>query len=156
LASTGNGSSPHVTGELFKQVTGLALKVTHYAGGGPALKAMIAGEAQVMFEPMSASIEPVQDGKLRALAVTTATRSPALAGVPTLAETVRGFEASALSGIGAPKNTPHDIIATLNAAMNAGFVDSGMRAKLAATGGMPLPGSPAQFGKLLEAETAKW
>ena len=103
MASTGNGSSPHVTGELFKMMTGLDLPVVHYAGGGPALKAMIAGEAQVMFEPMSASIEPVRCGKLRALGVTTTARAPALPDVPAVGETVPGYEASALTGIGAPR-----------------------------------------------------
>jgi tripartite-type tricarboxylate transporter receptor subunit TctC len=156
MASTGNGSSPHVTGELFKQMTGLKLNVAHYAGGGPALKALIAGEAQMMFEPISASIEPVQSGKLRALAVTTATRSPALPDVPPLALTVMGFEASALTGIGAPKDTPRDIIVALNRAMNAGFANSALKAKLAGTGGAPLPGAPEDFGKLLAAETEKW
>ncbi len=156
MASTGNGSSPHVTGELFKQMTGLKLNVAHYAGGGPALKALIAGEAQMMFEPISASIEPVQSGKLRALAVTTATRSPALPDVPPLALTVTGFEASALTGIGAPKDTPRDIIVALNRAMNAGFANSALKAKLAGTGGAPLPGAPEDFGKLLAAETEKW
>jgi tripartite-type tricarboxylate transporter receptor subunit TctC len=106
MASTGNGSSPHVTGELFKQMTGLQLEVVHYGGGGPALKAMIAGEAQMMFEPMSASIEPVRSGKLRAIAVTTSERSSALPEVPILAEVVPGYEASAVTGIGVPKGTP--------------------------------------------------
>jgi tripartite-type tricarboxylate transporter receptor subunit TctC len=156
MASTGNGSSPHVTGELFKQMTGLKIEVVHYGGGGPALKAMIEGQAQMMFEPMSAAIEPVRSGKLRALAVTTAKRSPALPNVPTVAETVRGFEASALTGIGVPKETPAAIIAALNKAVNAAFADPAMKAKLADTGGTPLAGSPADFAKLLAAETEKW
>jgi tripartite-type tricarboxylate transporter receptor subunit TctC len=156
LASTGSGSSPHVTGELFKQMTGLNLNVVHYAGGGPALKAMIAGEAQVMFEPMSASIGPVRSGKLRALAVTTAERAQALPEIPALADAVPGFEASALAGIGAPKGTPAEVIEILNKAVQAGFADPGMKAKLADTGGSPLPGTPADFGKLLAAETEKW
>ncbi len=156
MASTGNGSSPHVTGELFKQMTQLPFQVVHFGGGGPALKAMIAGEAQVMFEPMSAAIEPVQTGKLRALAVTTTTRSSALPDVPPLALTVTDFEASALTGIGAPKDTPRDIVLALNRAMNAGFGNSALKAKLAGTGGTPLPGTPEDFGKLLTAEAAKW
>src|SRR6185312_2883153 len=102
MASTGVGSSPHVTGELFKQMTGLSLDVVHYGGGGPALKAMIAGEAQMMFEPMSASIEPVRSGKLRAVGVSTTQRSAALPEVPTIAESVPGYEASAVTGIGVP------------------------------------------------------
>jgi tripartite-type tricarboxylate transporter receptor subunit TctC len=156
MASTGRGSSPHVSGELFKLMTGLELAVTHYAGGGPALRAMIEGQAQVMFEPMSASIEPVRSGKLRALAVTTATRSAALPDIPTLGEIVPGYEASAVTGIGAPKGTPTEIIATLNAAVQAAFADPAMKAKLADTGGDVLPGSPADFGRVLAAETDKW
>jgi tripartite-type tricarboxylate transporter receptor subunit TctC len=156
MASTGNGSSPYVTGELFKQMSGLDLEVVHYAGGGPALKAMIAGEALMMFEPMSAAIAPIKSGALRALAVTSVARSPALPDVPTLADTIAGFEATAATGIGAPKDTPSEIIATLNAAINAAFADPAMAARLAETGGVPLPGSPAEFGRLMAAETEKW
>jgi tripartite-type tricarboxylate transporter receptor subunit TctC len=156
MASTGNGSSPHVTGELFKQMTGLKLEVVHYGGGGPALKAMIEGQAQMMFEPMSASIGPVRSGQLRALAVTTEKRSQALPEIPTVAETVKGYEASAVTGIGVPKGTPHEIVATLNEAVNAAFTDPAMKSKLADTGGTPLAGSPADFAKLLAAETEKW
>jgi tripartite-type tricarboxylate transporter receptor subunit TctC len=156
MASTGNGSSPHVSGELFKMMTGLDLPVVHYAGGGPALKAMIEGQAQVMFEPMSAAIEPVRSGKLRPLAVTTTTRAAALPDVPALADSVPGYEASALTGIGAPKDTPADIIATLNTAINAAFADPMMKASFADTGGAMLAGSPAEFGRLLTEETDKW
>jgi tripartite-type tricarboxylate transporter receptor subunit TctC len=156
MASTGVGSSPHVTGELFKQMSGLKLDVVHYAGGGPALKAMIAGEAQVMFEPMSASIEPVRSGKLRAIAVTTAQRSAALPEVPTVGEAVPGFEASAVTGIAVPKGTPAEIVEILNRAVQAAFSDAAMKAKLADTGGEPLPGSAADFAKLMAAETEKW
>jgi tripartite-type tricarboxylate transporter receptor subunit TctC len=156
MASTGNGSSPHVTGELFKLMTDLPLQVVHYGGGGPALRAMIAGEAQMMFEPMSASIEPVRDGKLRALAVTTTTRSAALPDVPVLADAVPGFEASAVTGIAVPRGASAEIVETLNRAANAAFADPGMRAKLADTGGEPLPGSAADFARLMAAETEKW
>jgi tripartite-type tricarboxylate transporter receptor subunit TctC len=156
MASTGNGSSPHVTGELFKLMTDLPLQVVHYGGGGPALRAMIAGEAQMMFEPMSASIEPVRDGKLRALAVTTTTRSAALPDVPVLADAVPGFEASAVTGIAVPRGASAEIVETLNRAANAAFADPGMRAKLADTGGEPLPGTSAQFAALMAAETEKW
>jgi tripartite-type tricarboxylate transporter receptor subunit TctC len=144
MASTGNGSSPHVTGELFKQMAGLNLEVVHYGGGGPALKAMIAGEAQMMFEPMSASIEPVRTGKLRALAVTTTEHSAALPGIAAMAEAVPGFEASAVTGIGVPKGTPAEIVETLN------------KARLADTGGAPLPGTAVEFARLMAAETEKW
>jgi tripartite-type tricarboxylate transporter receptor subunit TctC len=156
MASTGNGSSPHVTGELFKQMAGLSLDVVHYGGGGPALQAMIAGQAQMMFEPMSASIEPVRTGKLRALAVTTSERSAALPGIATLAESVPGFEASAVTGIGVPKGTPAEIVETLNKAVQAAFADAAMKAKLANTGGAELPGSAADFAQLMAAETEKW
>ena len=156
MASTGNGSSPHVSGELFKIMTRLGLPVVHYAGGGPALKAMIDGQAQMMFEPMSAAIEPIRTGKLRPLAVTTATRSPALPDVPSLGDVVPGYEASAVTGIGVPSGTPADTVETLNKAVNAAFADPTMKARLADTGGMTLAGSPAQFGQLLADETAKW
>jgi tripartite-type tricarboxylate transporter receptor subunit TctC len=156
MASTGNGSSPHVSGELFKMMTGLNLPVVHYSGGGPALKAMIDGQAQVMFEPMSAAIEPIRSGKLRPLAVTTTTRASALPDVPALADAVPGYEASAVTGIGVPSKTPADIIDTLNTAVNAAFADPTMKARLADTGGSMLAGSPAEFGRLLAAETEKW
>jgi tripartite-type tricarboxylate transporter receptor subunit TctC len=156
LASTGNGSSPHVSGELFKMLTGVEVAVVHYAGGGPALKAMVEGQAQVMFEPMSAAIAPIRSGQLRALAVTTTTRSRALPDVPAMADAVPGYEASAVTGIGAPRSTPAGIIDTLNAAINAAFADPVMSARLADTGGSALAGSPAEFGKLLAEETEKW
>ncbi len=156
MASTGNGSSPHVTGELFKQTAGLNLEVVHYGGGGPALKAMIAGEAQMMFEPMSASIEPVRSGKLRALAVTTSERSSALPDVPPMREFVPGYEASAVTGIGVPKGTPPEIVQALNKAVQLAFADAAMKAKLADTGGAPLPGTAAEFAALMAAETEKW
>jgi len=156
MASTGNGSSPHVTGELFKLMTGLPLQVVHYAGGGPALRAMIAGEAQMMFEPMSASIEPVRRGQLRALGVTTATRSQALPEVPVIADTVPGYEASAVTGLAVPKGTSAEIVETLNRAMQAALADAAMRAKLHDTGGEPLPGTAAEFAALMAAETEKW
>lgn len=156
MASTGNGSSPHVTGELFKQMTGLNLKVVHYGGGGPALKAMVAGEAQMMFEPISAALDPLSDNRLRALAVTTPLRSDALPDIPVLGRTVPGFEASALTGIGAPKSTPSSVVTALNKTINAGFYYRPFDKNLIATGGTPLPGSPRQFRKMLEAETEKW
>jgi tripartite-type tricarboxylate transporter receptor subunit TctC len=156
MASTGSGSSPHVTGELFKQMTGLNIEVVHYAGGGPGLKAMIDGLAQVMFEPMSASIGPVRKGQLRAIAVTTSSRSAALPDVPAVAETVPGFEASAVTGIGAPTGTPAEVVETLNKAVQAAFSDAAMKARLADTGGAPLPGTSADFARLMAAETEKW
>jgi tripartite-type tricarboxylate transporter receptor subunit TctC len=117
---------------------------------------MIEGQAEMMFEPMSAAIEPVRSGKLRALAVTTAARSQALPDVPALADSVPGYEASAVTGIGVPRNTPAEIIGRLNQVINAAFADPKMKARLADTGGAALPGSPAEFGKLLAEETEKW
>jgi tripartite-type tricarboxylate transporter receptor subunit TctC len=156
MASTGKGSSPHVSGLLFTSLAGVDLDTVQYAGGGPALKEMIEGNAQVMFEPMSASIEPVRSGKLRALAVTTTMRSAALPDVPPLSEAVPGYEASALTGIGVPAKTPVAIIERLNKEINAAFADPAMIKRIADGGGIVLEGSPADFGKLLAAETEKW
>jgi tripartite-type tricarboxylate transporter receptor subunit TctC len=156
MASTGAWSSPHVSGELFKMMTGIAVETLQYAGGGPALRELAAGNAQMMFEPMSAAIGPVRAGKLRALAVTTTTRSPALPDIPTVAETVAGYEASAATGIGVPRGTAAEIVERLNREINAAFADATMKARLADTGGIPLPGTPADFGKVLADETEKW
>ena len=156
MASAGNGSSPHVAGELFKMMNGVDLVHVPYAGGGPALKDLIGGRVQMMFEPMSASIEPVRSGKLRALAVTTAMRSPALPDVPTMGDSVPGYEASAVTGIGVPKDTPPEIVATLNAEINAALADPKIKARLADMGGMELAGSPADFGRIFAGEIEKW
>ena len=156
MASTGAWSSPHVSGELFKMLTGIAVETVHYAGGGPALKELAAGNAQMMFEPMSAAIGPVRAGRLRALAVSTATRSAVLPGIPTVADTVPGYEASAATGIGAPRGTPAKVVERVNREINAAFADPAMQARLADTGGMPLPGTPAEFAKVLADETEKW
>jgi tripartite-type tricarboxylate transporter receptor subunit TctC len=156
MATTGNGSSPHVAGLQFTMMAGVDVVLVPYAGGGPALKDMIGGQAQMMFEPMSASIEPIRSGQLRPLAVTTAARSAALPDVPTLEEFVPGYEASAVTGVGAPKDTPAGIVGRLSAAINAAFADPVMKARLADTGGTVLPGSPGDFGELIAAETEKW
>jgi tripartite-type tricarboxylate transporter receptor subunit TctC len=156
MASTGNGSSPHMSGLLFRMMTGLELPIVQYAGGGPALKDMVDGNAQIMFEPMSASIESIRSGKLRALAVTTATRSEALPDVPSLSDFIPGYEASSVTGIGAPAHTPADVIDRLNREINAAFTDPAMKARLFDSGGAVLPGSPADFGRLMVAETEKW
>jgi tripartite-type tricarboxylate transporter receptor subunit TctC len=137
-------------------LTGVAVEIVQYAGGGPALKALAAGEAQMMFEPMSAAIGLVRAGKLQALAVTTATGSTALPDVPVVADTVPGFEASAVTGIGVPRGTPAEIVGRLNAEIDAAFADEAIRAKLLDTGGMMLPGTAADFGTLLAGETEKW
>jgi tripartite-type tricarboxylate transporter receptor subunit TctC len=156
MASTGKGSSPHLTGELFRMMAGVDLAVVHYAGGGPALKEMIAGNAQVMFEPMSAAIEPVRAGKLRALAVTTAARSDALPEIPTVAETVRGYEASAATGIGVPSGTPAEVISRLNHEINVALAEPAFAARLAAMGASVLAGSPADFTAVIADEITKW
>jgi len=156
MASTGKGSSPHVSGLLFIMMTGVDLAIVQYGGGGPALKEMIEGNAHMMFEPMSASIGPIKAGKLRALAVTTAARSMALPDIPSVNEAVPGYEASAVTGIGVPAHTPADIIERLNKEINAAFADPAMQARLNDTGGSVLPGSPAEFGRLMAEETAKW
>ena len=157
LALTDPGSAPHASGELFRMMTGLELAPVRYTGGGPvALKGTIEGQSELMFEPLSASLEPLRAGKLHALAVTTAMRSPALPELPSIGDFLPGYEASAVSGIGAPRDTPAGIIDTLNTAVNAAFVDPAMKARLADTGGSALPGSPADFGKLMAQETEKW
>ena len=156
MASTGNASSPHLSGELFKMMTGVDLQVIHYGGGGPALKAMIAGEADMMFEPLSAAIEPVRSGKLRPLAASTRERSEALPSLPVMNDFVPGYEASAATGLGAPKGTPAPVIALLNKTINAGFHDAIFKSRILDTGGVPLAGTPADFGKVMALETEKW
>ena len=156
MASTGNGSSPHVSGLLFKMMTGVVLNLVHFAGGGPALKGLIEGQAQMMFEPMSASIAPIRAGTLRALAVTTATRSAVLPEIATMGDFVPGYEASAATGIGVPANTPAEIIDRLNREINAAFADPTMKARLVDPGGTVLAGSPFDFGRLMAEETEKW
>jgi len=156
MASAGNGTPSHVSGELFKMMAGVNMVHVSYRGGGPALPDLLAGQVQVMFPSMSSSIEYVRTGKLRALAVTTATRSDALPQVSTVSDFVPGFEATLWTGIGAPKNTPADIVDKLNREINAGLADPTIKARLADLGGTPLVGSPADFGKLITDETEKW
>jgi tripartite-type tricarboxylate transporter receptor subunit TctC len=156
IASTGNGSSPHVAGLLFIMMTGVDLSVVQYAGGGPALKGLMEEQAQVMFEPISASIAPIRTGKLRPLAVTTATRSAVLPEIPPLGDFVPGYEASAVTGIGVPARTPGEIVDRLNGEINAAFADPTMKARLSDTGGATLAGSPADFGRIMAEETEKW
>ena len=146
----------HVAGELFKMMAGVDMVHVPYRGGGPALTDLLGGQVQVMFAAMPASIEYIRAGKLRALAVTTATRSEALPDIPTVGEFVPGYEASSWFGIGAPKNTPAEIVDKLNKEINAGLADPKMKARLADLGGTVLAGSPADFGKLIADETEKW
>ena len=155
-ATAGNGSLPHVAGELFKTMTGLDLVRVGYRGGGPALIDVMGGQVQMMFEPTLSTIAYIKAGRLRALAVTSATRSPVLPEVPTLGESVPGYEATAWYGLGAPKQTPAEIVEKLNAQVNAGLSDPKLKERLADLGGDPMPMSPAEFGKLISDETKKW
>src|SRR5271169_675083 len=147
MASAGNGSVPHVAGELFEFMTGVDLVRVGYRGGGPALVDLMGGQVQVMFEPTLSTIGYIRAGKLRALAVTSATRSPALPDVPTVSEFIPGYEATAWFGIGAPRNTPADIIAKLNGEINAGLADAKIKDRLADMGGEPMAMSTADFSK---------
>ena len=156
MASQGIGGSGHLTGELFKMMAGVNVLHVPYRGAGPALTDLLGGQVQVMFAAAPSAIEYVKTGKLRALAVTTTTRSEALPDVPTVAEFLPGFEASSWYGIGAPKATPAEIVEKLNKEINAGLADPTMKARLADLGGTLLPGSPSDFGKLIAEETEKW
>jgi tripartite-type tricarboxylate transporter receptor subunit TctC len=156
MASAGNGTTPHLTGELFKMRTGVDLVHVPYRGGAPALTDLVAGHVQVYFGATSGSIEYIKAGAVRALAVTTAARSELLPDLPTLDDFLPGFEASGWLGIGAPRNTPLGIVDRLNREINAALADPKMRAHLAQLGGTPLAGSPADFGELIAEETAKW
>jgi tripartite-type tricarboxylate transporter receptor subunit TctC len=156
MASGGIGTPVHIAGELFKAMAGVNLVHVPYHGDAPALVDLAGGQVQVMFDLLSASIAFIRSGKLRALAVTTATRSEALPNVPTVAEFLPGYEASSWEGLGAPKGTPSEIVGRLNKEINAGFADPAFTERLADFGGVPLAGSPADFGKLLADETEKW
>jgi tripartite-type tricarboxylate transporter receptor subunit TctC len=156
MASSGNGTSVHLSGELFMAMTGVKMTHVPYRGAAPALTDMIAGQVHVLFDNLPSSIEHIKGGTLRALAVTTEMRSDALPGVPTVAETVPGYEASAWFGMGAPKDTPPEIIAVLNKAINEALADPNMKARLADLGGAPMGGTAADFGKIIVSETEKW
>ena len=156
MASAGIGTSGHVAGELFKMMAHVDMVHVPYRGGAPAIIDLLGGQVQVLFDPVSSSTEYIRAGKLRALAVTTATRSEALPDIPTVADFVPGYEASAFFGVGAPKNTPADIIEKLNKEINAGLADPKLKARLADLGGTVIAGSPADFGRLLADETEKW
>src|SRR3954466_16338250 len=154
--SSGNGTTQHLAGALFKTMTGADFLHVPYKGAAQAITDLLNGEVQVLFEPLPPSIQHIRSGKLRALAVTTAARSEALPDVPTVAEFVAGFEASGWNGICAPRNTPGDIVGRLNSAINAGRADPKLKARLADLGATPLAGSPADFGNLIAKETDKW
>jgi tripartite-type tricarboxylate transporter receptor subunit TctC len=156
MASAGVGSGGHLAGELFKLVTGIGLVHVPYRGNGPATTALLAGEVELLFATTSSAIEFVRAGKLRALAVTGAVRSEALPDVPTVAESVAGYEVTSWHGIGAPKGTPAEVIEKLNRETNAGLVDPKLKARFADLGGITMPGSPGDFGKFIADETEKW
>jgi tripartite-type tricarboxylate transporter receptor subunit TctC len=145
-----------LSGVLFMAMTGVKMTHVPYRGAAPALTDMIAGQVHVLFDNLPSSIEHIKGGTLRALAVTTEMRSDALPGVPTVAETVPGYEASAWFGMGAPKDTPPEVIAVLNKAINDALADPNMKARLADLGGAPMGGTPADFGKIIVSETEKW
>ena len=156
MASSGNGSTIHMSGELFKMMTGINMVHIPYRGGAPALTDMLGGQVQVMFDNVPTSLEHIRSGALRPLAVTTATRLGLLPDVPTVAEFVPGYESSAWYGIGVPRNTPPEIIDLLNRVVNAGLTDPNLKTRFTDLSAVVLPGSPADFGKLLVDETEKW
>jgi tripartite-type tricarboxylate transporter receptor subunit TctC len=156
MATAGIGTTPHMSGALFEQMAGVDLVTVAYRGGAPALIDLIAGQTQVMFEPTISTVPYIRAGKLRALAVTSATRSDLLPDVPTVGDFVKGYEVSQWYGIGAPKNTPPEIVAKLNSEINAALADPKLKARLAEMGGVTTPMTTAEFGKLIVDETAKW
>lgn len=156
MASSGVGTSPHLAGELFKMMTGINMLHVPYRGNAPALTDLLAGQVQVYFVPVPASIEYIRAGKLRALAVTTAARIDGLPDIPTVGDFLPGYEASGWNGIAAPRNTPVEIINRLNKEINTALADPKIKARLAELGGLVLSGSPADFGKLIADETEKW
>jgi tripartite-type tricarboxylate transporter receptor subunit TctC len=156
MASSGNGTSVHMSGELFMVMTGTKMEHIPYKGAAPAITDMLGNRVQVIFDNMPSIIQHIKSGALRALAVTTAARSPELPDVPTVAETVPGYEASALFGMGAPKKTPPEIIAKLNSEINAILAEPEMKKRLVELGGEPLISTPEAFGAMIAAETEKW
>jgi tripartite-type tricarboxylate transporter receptor subunit TctC len=156
MASSGNGSTIHMSGELFKMMTGITMVHVPYRGAAPALTDMIGGQVQVMFDNVPSSIEYVRTGKLRALAVTTARRSEVLPDIPTVGDFVPGYESSAWYGVGVPRNTARDVIDRLSREINAGLADPKLKAQFADLSATVIPGSPDDFGKLIAEETEKW
>jgi len=156
MASGGIGSAPHIYGELFKTMTGVDLVQVHYRGAGPAFVDLLAGQVQIMFVNTAASIEYIRAGRLRALAVTTGTRSEALSDIATVSEFVPGYEASGWSGVGSPKSTPTEVIDKLNREINTALADPKIKEQLADLGAIVFASTPAEFGKHIAAETEKW
>jgi tripartite-type tricarboxylate transporter receptor subunit TctC len=156
FASSGSGASPHMSGELFKAMTGIDMIHVPYRGAGPAMTDLLPGRVQVMFDNLPSSIEHIRAGRLRALGVTAGKRSDALPDVPAIGETVPGYEVDVWNGISAPRGTPPEIIETLNRAVNAVLADPRLQARFAELGGAPMPMTPAAFGNLVVQETEKW
>jgi tripartite-type tricarboxylate transporter receptor subunit TctC len=156
MASAGTGTTSHMAGELFKMMTGVDMIHVPYRGAAPALTDLLGGQVQVIFDNAASSIEHIRAGRLRALAVTTATRAQQLPDVPTVAEFVPGYEASNVNGVGVPTNTPAEIVAMLNSRINEALAEPTAKSRIADLGGTAMTGSPADFGTFLAAETAKW
>jgi tripartite-type tricarboxylate transporter receptor subunit TctC len=155
-ASSGNGGLAHVAGELFKIMAGIDMQHVQYRGSGPALTDLLGGQVQAMFDNVPSSIEHIRSGKLRALAVTTATRSEMLADLPTVAEFLPGYQATGFFGLVAPRSSPRNVVERINKEMNIALGESSLRGRLSELGGVALVGSPADFGKLIAGETEKW
>ena len=156
MASSGSGTSVHLSGEMFKMMTGCNMLHVPYKGAGPALTDLMGGTVHVIFDNLPSSAGHIKAGRIRALGVTSAKRDAAFPDVPTVAETVPGYEATAWFGMGAPKGTPREVIEKLNAEINRMLADPGMQKKLADLGGTPIPGTPEDFGRVIASETEKW
>jgi len=156
MASSSSGTSTHLSGELFKSMTGCNMVHIPYKGAGPVLTDLIGGQVQVFFDNLPSSAGHIKGGSIRALAVTSTTRDPSFPDLPTVADTVPGYEATAWFGVGMPKGTPREAIDKMNAAVNRALADPKMRARLAELGGSPIPGTPEDFGRVIAAETEKW
>jgi tripartite-type tricarboxylate transporter receptor subunit TctC len=156
MASAGTGSAPHMAGELFNSMAGTKMLHVPYRGQGPALSDLLGGQVQILFAAAPGTVDHIKTGKLRALAVTSATQAEVLKELPTIASTLPGYEASQWYGLAVPIKTPADIIDRLNRETNAAFADAAMKARFAAISGEPIEGTPAQFGKLIADETEKW
>jgi len=156
MASAGTGTGSHMSGELFKIMAGVKMQHVPYRGGGPALLDLIGGQVQVYFASMPETIEYIRAGKVRPLAVTTATRAEALSDIPAIGDFLPGYQSSVWYGVAAPKNTPTEIVEKLNMEINAALADQKIKARLADLSGAALAGSPAEFGKLIADETEKW
>jgi tripartite-type tricarboxylate transporter receptor subunit TctC len=156
MASSGSGTSVHMSGELFMYMTGCKMTHVPYKGAGPALSDLMGGTVHVLFDNLPSSIGHVKGGRIRAIAVTTTTREPSLPGIPTVAETVPGYEATAWFGLGMPKGTPKEIVDKVNAEVNRALTDPKFKERLAELGGSPLTGSPEDFGRVIQSEVEKW